>query len=96
MLDRNPGDLELVEETTPDKFREWLIEKVGEFGRFPLDFVERLPDPRARLAPLLDSMTTGDSLWLCRTKRRGPLYGNEGVALVRDGKPILYVRVIQY
>jgi len=89
-------DLELVQETSPEDFREWVIQKIGGLGGLPRDLVDRLPDPRVELAPLLDAMIAGDSLWLCRTKKMAPLYGNEGIALVRDGRPIIYLRAYNY
>ncbi len=92
-LHHNPSDLELVQETTPEGFGEWIGETITrDFGA--RDFLDRLPDPRALLSPLLDTMAPGDSLWLCRSKHRGVLYGNEGIAPVRDGQPIIYLRVI--
>lgn len=48
------------------------------------------------IAPLLDAMVTGDTLWLCRSKHRGVLYGHEGIALVRDRQPIIYLPVVNY
>jgi hypothetical protein len=36
------------------------------------------------------------TMWLARSRQRGPLYGHEGIALVRNGRPAEYVRVWNY
>lgn len=93
-LDCSPDDVELVQEITPEGFGDWIAQKIEyEFGA--REFLDRVPAPHVLLSPLLDAMAAGDCLWLCRSKHRGVLHGNEGVALVRDGQPILYLRVIQ-
>jgi hypothetical protein len=89
----NPTDLELLPQTTPQDARDWIFQQ---FGGVPQDIVNRFPGPEVALAPLLDVMTPGDALWLCRSRKRAPLYGNAGVALVRDGQPILYMRLLNY
>ncbi|OCP17770.1 MULTISPECIES: hypothetical protein [unclassified Ensifer] len=89
----NPTNLELVRETSPEDARDWLFQQLG---GVPQHIVERFPDPEIVFAPLLDAMTPGDSLWFCRSQKKGPLYGEAGVALVRDGQPILYMRLLNY
>ncbi|MGH6808619.1 MAG: hypothetical protein ACREEJ_17535 [Ensifer adhaerens] len=89
----NPTDLELLQETTPEDSRDWNFQQLG---GVPQHIVDRLPGPEVELAPLLDAMMPMDSLWLCRSQKVGPLYGNSGVALVRDGQPILYMRLLNY
>lgn len=95
-LDYNPRDLEMVREITPEGFREWIEQKIGALGKSARDILDRLPNPHVLLAPLLQAMAAGDSLWLCQSKKRGVLYGNEGIALVRDGQPVIYMRFVNY
>lgn len=93
----NPVDLELVRETTPQDLREWIVRTIERMaGKVPADLLDRLPDPHVVIAPLLDAMVTGDTLWLCRSKHRGVRYGHEGIALVRDRQPIIYLPVVNY
>ncbi len=68
----NPSDLELLHETNPEGFGEWIAETMLDFGA--RDLIDRLPDPHVLLSPLMDAMATGDSLWLCRSKHRGALW----------------------
>lgn len=95
-LIHNPVGLELVQETTLSGFRYWCVHLFGELDRFPQDVVERLNKPEAILAPLLDDLQSGDELWLCRSLERGALYGHEGIALVRNGQPLIYLLIINY
>lgn len=95
-LYHNPLDVELVKEITPKDFQEWITQKLGGIDSLPQHIVDYLSNPEAHLAPLLDVMTPGDTLCLCRSQKIGPLYGHEGVALVRDGRPILYLRAVDY
>ena len=46
-------------------------------------------------AQLYEELRDGDSLWLCRSRVIGPLHGHEGIALVRDKQPVIYIRIIQ-
>jgi hypothetical protein len=48
------------------------------------------------LSPIFDEMQDGDSLWLCQSRFRAPLIGHEGVALVRDKRPLIYIRVLNH
>lgn len=96
-LTYDPIGLELVAEVTPATFRDWIIQLVG--GRLeglPQNVIDGVNDPEAQLAPLLAEMLPGDQLWRCRSKRRGPLYGHEGVALVREMQPIIYMHIWNY
>lgn len=89
-------DLDIVQKTTPSEFVEWVIRKFGD--SLPKSIVDRF---RAHpideeLAPMLNALEDGDALWLCKSRKMGPLYGHEGVALVRNGRPLIYLRVIDY
>lgn len=96
-LIRNPAGLELVEQATLSGFREWTIQMLGgRLNGLPQNAVDAVNNPKSMLAPLLDLMQPGDQLWRCRSEKRGPLYGHEGVAVVRDGRPILYMRMLNY
>lgn len=95
-LIHNPVGLELVQETTLSGFRDWCVHRFGGFDGFPQNVLERLNKPEAILAPLLDDLKSGDELWICRSLERGVLYGHEGIALVRNGQPLLYLLIINY
>ena len=85
-----------MHETSVEGVTEWALTSVGDPGSFP-DVTGRIRDgiPKA-LAPLLEHMTEGDTLWWCRSTKRGPLYGHEGVALVRQGGPVIYLLMLNY
>jgi hypothetical protein len=92
-----PTGLELVNEISPPGFRDWMIQFMGgRIDNFPQAFIDAVNNPEAELAPLLSEMLLGDRLWRCRSEERGPLYGHEGVAVVRDGRPVVYMRAINY
>ncbi|OJF92295.1 hypothetical protein AX760_06140 [Pararhizobium antarcticum] len=95
-LIRNPVGVELVQETTLSGFRDWFIHRFGGLDQLPQVFVDLLNKPEVLLAPLLDELQPGDKLWLCRSLKIGVLYGHEGIALVRDRQPLIYLRVIDY
>lgn len=93
----NPTGLELVEETNPPGFRDWLIQLMGgRIDNFPQTVIDRVNDPDTELAPLLAEMLPGDRLWRCRSTKRAVLIGHEGIAVVRDGRPIAYMLVMNY
>ncbi|MGP4690083.1 hypothetical protein [Agrobacterium cavarae] len=92
----DPIGLELIAEMTPASFREWNIQMLG--GRLeglPQSVIDGVNDPEAQLAPLLAELLPGDQLWRCR-KWREPLIGHEGIALVRQMRPIIYIRIRNY
>jgi hypothetical protein len=94
-LRHNPEDLELVRETMPQDVKEWVARTIERMaGKVSAGLLHRLPDPHGALLPLLDAMVTGDALWLCRSRQRGVLHGHQGIALVRDGQPIIYLPVV--
>ena len=95
-LHYNPTGLDLLQEATPEGSLEWVLQQFGGPENLPEHIVERLRIPEVALAPLLDAMTNGDELWLCQSEKLGPLLGHKGIALVRDGQPIIYMRVINY
>lgn len=74
---------------------DWLLSFIGE-GPHPLvDRVRDLESLKEHFSPILNRMQEGDTIWLARSQRRGPLYGHEGLALVRNGQPAEYVRDIE-
>ncbi len=92
----DPIGLELIAEMTPASIREWNIQMLG--GRLeglPQGVIDGVNDPEAQLTPLLAKMLPGDQLWRCR-RRREPLIGHEGIALVRKMRPIIYFRIWNY
>ncbi len=93
-INYSPTGLELVEEITPAGFRDRLIAFVGgAMEGFPPRLIDRISNPEQELSPLLKEMVEGDQLWWCQSEKRAVLIGNEGVAVVRDGRPIAYMLV---
>ncbi|MBO6512024.1 hypothetical protein [Roseibium sp.] len=95
---RNPTALKMVREVSLQQYSQWLMEKFEKFHP-PTELIEQLQDldnQRTYLSAIFDEMHDGDSLWLCQSQKIGPLSGHEGIALVRDGRPIIYVRLITY
>jgi hypothetical protein len=94
---QNPTGLELVEETTPSGFRDKLIQFMGgRIDNLPRAVIARINNPDVELSHLLTQMLPGDRLWWCRSAKRDVLIGNEGIAVVRDGKPIAYILVMNH
>lgn len=90
----DPQGLELVEEITPAGFRDRLIAFVGgAIEKLPSAAIDRLKNAEQELTPLLNKMGEGDQLWWCRSEKRAVLIGNEGVAVIRSGRPIAYMLV---
>lgn len=89
-------DIALVVEVTLPQISSWLLNR---FEDPPEHVLQHIRDPdllKEGLAPLYDEMQAGDSLWLCRSRVGGGPHGHEGVALVRDGRAVVYVKVVQY
>lgn len=94
---RDPTDVALVVEVTLPKISSWLMHHF-ESQDLPEHLLQHIRDPdllKKTLAPIYDDMRPGDSVWLCHSREIGPLHGHEGVALVRDGRPIVYIRFVQ-
>lgn len=90
---REPTDIVLVVEMSLPQISSWL-------ARLAEDMPDRVPPHqdldalKKDLAPLYDEMRAGDSLWLCQSIVMGPGHGHVGLALVRDGQPVVYIRVV--
>ncbi|MBX4918370.1 hypothetical protein HJA76_01320 [Rhizobium bangladeshense] len=82
----------LLERTTPQRYREWLIALTGGIEAVPAEIRDRIPAPEEELKTLLARMLPGDELWLARSRRFEPtaLIGNSGIAVVRNGDAIWY------
>lgn len=93
---QDPVGLELVEEISLGSFRAWNIEMLGGIVGLPQSLIDAVNDPATELAPLMSTMLPGDQLWRCRSAMRGPLFGHEGVAVVRQMRPIAYLRKWNY
>lgn len=93
---RNPEGIVRVIEVTLPQISSWLMHRLEGLPEHLMQHVRDLDLLKEGLAPLYDEMRDGDSLWLCRSQQIGPLHGHEGIALVRDGRPIIYIRVVQY
>lgn len=95
-VQRDPEGLALVIEVSLPQISSWLLHQ---FEDLPEHLLRHIRDPdllRDMLSPLYDEKRDGDSLWLCRSHRAGAAHGHEGVALVRDGKPVIYLRMTQH
>lgn len=93
---RDPKDIVLVIEVTLPQISNWILHQCGGLPEYLARLVRDLDVLKKGLAPLYDEMQEGDSLWLCRSEQIGPLYGHEGIALVRDGRPVVYIRMVQH
>ncbi|GLS20166.1 hypothetical protein GCM10007874_31830 [Labrys miyagiensis] len=91
-----PRDVELIEEVSLQQFSEWLLLRVERLPDHLLQRIRDLESLKGGLTPILSEMRGGDSLWLCQSRLREPLQGHEGVALVRDDQPVVYIRVLNY
>ena len=91
----DPKDIVRVIEVTLPQISSWILQ-CGGLPEYIARLVRDLDVLKKGLAPLYDEMQEGDSLWLCRSDQIGPLYGHEGIALVRDGRPVVYVRIVQH
>lgn len=87
---RRPKDLIPIKEVTLDDISLLLIEFWGD------GFLEEIIfDPSKLIGPLLREKEEGDQLWYCST-RIGPLCGHRGIALMRKGVPLLYIKFMQH
>lgn len=82
----------LLERTTPQRYREWLVALTGGIETLPAEFRDHMPAPEEELKTLLARMLPGDELWLARSRRFEPtaLVGNRGIAVVRNGDAVWY------
>ncbi|WP_460088497.1 hypothetical protein [Roseibium sp. LAB1] len=92
---RDPPDIELVKEVTLQQFSNWLMRHFGALPQHLVEPIRDLTTLKRGLAPIYEELRDGDSLWLCRSRVIGPLHGHEGIALVRDKQPVIYIRIIQ-
>lgn len=93
-LDRDPTDVLLVVEMSRPQIVSWLSRLVDDM---PDSLVPPGRDVAAlekALAPLYDEMREGDSLWLGQSRARAPEHAHVGIALVRDGQPAAYIRMV--
>ena len=93
----DPVDLELVRETDLRDFAEYIVARFGGHEAFPPRIYEYITSEafKSELEPIFDMQQEGDSLWLGR-REWGPLLGDDGIALVREGRPIAYVIFIRH
>ena len=81
------SELVMVRPITLDEFPAWYLSLTG---------VPHRTAPEVRLAELNADMLETDELWASHSREIGTLYGDQGVALVRDGKPIKYQVIIDH
>jgi hypothetical protein len=88
----NGDDVVLLERTTAQGYRDWLISYVGGIEQLSAAFRDRMLSPEKELETLLALMLPGDELWLARSRVFQPeaLIGNRGIAVVRDGAAVWY------
>ncbi|HEY2874586.1 MAG TPA: hypothetical protein VGJ56_21865 [Reyranella sp.] len=93
---RDPEDIDLVLQIELQQLSDWLA---WHFQGLPEQYMKQIRDLEALrngLSPIFGVIQEGDTLWLGRSRRFGPLYGHEGIALVRDGRPIVYIRALNH
>lgn len=78
-------DLVMVRRITLDEFPAWYLSRTGVVHRTA---------PEVRFEGLTSDMLESDELWISHSREIGTLHGHEGLALVRDGKPIKYEIII--
>lgn len=69
------------------------------FDLLPQHILEKIRDLTTLeegLGPIFRAKKEGDSLWLAESEHIGPLYGHRGIALVRENRPVIYIKFIQY
>jgi hypothetical protein len=74
----------LLERTTAQGYRDWLIGYVGGIEWLSAEFRDQMLRPEKELE--------GDELWLARSRVFQPeaFIGNRGIAVVRDGAAVWY------
>ena len=85
-------DLVLVHPADEESVIQWLTAMLG--GAVWLEHVTR--STQELFARIGNMMETGDTVWRCRSRHIGVLFGNEGLAIVRNGEIIHYENVITY
>ncbi|RFB79048.1 hypothetical protein [Methylovirgula sp. 4M-Z18] len=93
---REPTDIEMVQEVTLQQLSDWLLRLFGALPEHLLQHFRDLEALKNGLSPIFNEMRDGDSLWLCQSRFRAPLWGHEGVALVRDNRPIVYILMMNH
>ena len=93
---RDPADVELVRQVTLQQLSEWLLQLMDGLPEHSLKRVRDLNSLKTGLSPIFREMRDGDTVWLCRSRLIGPLHGHQGVALVRDKRPIVYIRALNF
>lgn len=93
-IDRDPTDVLLVVEMSQPQISSWL-------ARLADDMPDHLTPPgrdpntlEKTLAPLYEEMRDGDSLWLCQSRAKEPDHAHVGIALVREDRPVAYIRMV--
>jgi predicted aconitase len=81
------NDLVMVHRITLAEIPAWYLVQFG---------VPHRTAPEVRFAELISEMVETDELWVSHSREIGTLHGHEGLALVRDGKPIKYEIIIDH
>lgn len=79
----------------PDLSNELVMVRRISLAEFPAWYLARFgipyrTAPEVRFAELIADVWETDELWVSHSREIGTLHGHEGLALVRDGKPIKY------
>lgn len=90
-----PKDLKLIRAVSLQELSDWFVQQFEGLPQFQ-ERARDLKDLREILSPIFKEIREDDRVWICQSKQRGPLLGHEGVALVRNEQPVIYIRVIQY
>jgi hypothetical protein len=95
-VQRDPKDIELVQEVTLQQLSDWLLRLMNGLPEHYLEFVRNLDALKSGLSPIFKEMRDGDTIWLGQSRLRGPLYGHKGIAMVHDKRPIVYIRALNF
>jgi hypothetical protein len=91
------NEVMMVRRITLEDYTAWQLSLMGlTFETAPRRVLDRMRPAEVALADLIADMLETDELWLAHSGKIGTLYGHEGVALVRDGKPIKYEIIIDH
>jgi hypothetical protein len=94
-IHRDPEDIVLVRELTLQQLSDWMLRQY-EIFRLPERYLKLFRDLdrlKSGLSPIFKEMRAGDTIWVAESRLRTSLWGHEGIALVRDSRPVVYIRM---
>jgi hypothetical protein len=94
-IHRDPEDIVLVRELTLQQLSDWMLQQY-EIFRLPERYLKLFRDfdrLKSGLSPIFKEMREGDTIWVAESRLRASLWGHEGIALVRNSRPVVYIRM---